>query len=185
MDFPYWFSLTFFSFQLLLSSMKKLHLQQDFKKLLLLLAIQAVPMAQSNFIEKNLFWVILQDGLVCPDPLARKRSLYIIKCVLEVIARKRNFKSEFAENAPLISWSDQESTVLWKIWKTFALFCETFEEKQVILLCSFLQFWSCLYCTCIDCFLDYFPVNKLIYILQILILDACDQSSASSNEWDA
>ena len=61
--------------------MEKLHFQKDYKKLLLLLAIQAVPMAQSNLVEKNLFWVILQDGLVCADPLARKRSLYIIKIV--------------------------------------------------------------------------------------------------------
>lgn len=118
--------------------MEKLHVQYDYRKLLLLLAIQAIPMAESNFVKKNLFWLILQDGLVCSDPLARKRSLYIIKCVLEVISRKEEFATELVENTPIISWSQNESSALWKIWETFALLCETFEEKQVTPVFKFL-----------------------------------------------
>jgi len=57
----------------------------------------------------------------------------VIKYILDVVS-KRSFKTEnFDDQFPIVYWNEAEVHDTWEIWKTFALVCETLEEKQVFI----------------------------------------------------
>lgn len=112
--------------------MEKLQERNDFTLLLLFMAIHLEKLSKCDLIiKRDYFWIFLQNGLVCPDPLARKRALFIIKYLLETISKKE-FATDMIDGVSLILWNPDTNDNLWKIWKTIALVFETLEEKQVI-----------------------------------------------------
>ena len=112
--------------------MKNLHKRKDFTLLLLFMAIHLEKLSKCDLIiKRDFFWIFLQDGLVCSDPLARKRALFIIKYLLDTISKKE-FATDSVDDASLILWNPDINDKLWKIWKTIALIYETLEEKQVM-----------------------------------------------------
>ena len=114
--------------------MQVLHQQQDFSLLLLLIAIHLDTISSSNIIHETFFWKYLQEGLVCSDPLPRKRALFVIKYILDVISKQQSFTTKSIDGHSLVSWEASKNDELWKIWKSVALVLETLEEKQV---CTF------------------------------------------------
>ena len=114
--------------------MESLQERNDFTLLLLFLAIHLEKLSKCDLIiKRDYFWTFLQNGLICPDPLPRKRALYIIKYLLDVISKKE-FATDSIDGVSLILWNPEINDKLWKVWKTIALVFETFEEKQVIVI---------------------------------------------------
>ncbi|XP_066928393.1 probable methyltransferase TARBP1 [Clytia hemisphaerica] len=113
------------------ASMEVLYQQQNFSLLLLLIAIHLDTISSSNIIQEIYFWKFLQDGLVCSDPLPRKRALFVIKYILDVISKQQSFTTKSIEGHSLVFWESNKHENLWKIWKSVALVLETLEEKQV------------------------------------------------------
>lgn len=112
--------------------MKTLRIKEEFTLLLLFMAVHVEKLSMcEQIINKVYFWSFLQDGLICADPLARKRALFVIKYLLDIISMKQFSTESVNGDSPLIMWTPDQSEKLWKVWKTFALVYETLEEKQV------------------------------------------------------
>ena len=117
--------------------MESLQKRNDFILLLLFMAIHLEKLSKCDLIiERDYFWIFLQNGLICPDPLPRKRALFIIKFLLNPIS-KREFATDLIDGVSLILWKPVINDKLWKVWKTIVLVFETLEEKQVIVLFLF------------------------------------------------
>ena len=79
--------------------------------------------------KEDTFWSIIQDGLTNPDPLSRKRCMYLLHCVLLSVQKS---SGEAVSSASWVFWWDSESAKqLLAIWNDLVLVLETLEEKQV------------------------------------------------------
>ncbi|XP_023705380.1 probable methyltransferase TARBP1 isoform X3 [Cryptotermes secundus] len=83
-----------------------------------------------NVAEENIFWKILQSGLISTDPLARKKALYLMKRAVDGFCHKN---TSFTLQCPdAVFWWDPNYSS--KIWEQFFLIIESLEEKQVHLI---------------------------------------------------
>ncbi|XP_075723555.1 tRNA (guanosine(18)-2'-O)-methyltransferase TARBP1 [Rhipicephalus microplus] len=73
----------------------------------------------------DLFWLILQHGLVHPDSLTRKRSMYVMKHVLDACCDEK-----LSLSGVLFSWNPDEAAELMAVWQELFLVLEVLEEKQ-------------------------------------------------------
>ncbi len=75
----------------------------------------------------GLFWSIVQEGLTSPDPLSRKRCVYLIHRVLKSVQ-----ETSVAVAAPqgVFWWEQQSAKELDAVWGDLVLLLETMEEKQ-------------------------------------------------------
>ncbi|XP_075555672.1 tRNA (guanosine(18)-2'-O)-methyltransferase TARBP1 isoform X2 [Dermacentor variabilis] len=73
----------------------------------------------------DLFWQIVQHGLVHPDSLARKRSMYVMKHVLDACCDEKLVLS-----CLVFSWNPDETAELMGVWQELFLVLEVLEEKQ-------------------------------------------------------
>lgn len=77
--------------------------------------------------KSNTFWFIVQEGLVNPDPFARKRCSYLLNCVLMSV---QSSSSVCCENK-VFWWAEEKACELRAVWDDLVLILETMEEKQV------------------------------------------------------
>ena len=81
------------------------------------------------------FWNLLQAGLLSKDSVNRKRSLYLIKRIVDVCETNcLEINSETVSDlasVPVFSWSKKNAASLTKIWEDVFLLLEVCEEKQV------------------------------------------------------
>lgn len=114
---------------------------------MLVTSILVSVIGQSNIIEKNEFWRILQGGLVCPDPLTSKRAQFILKWLVDFVSTKESFSVEPNEDGLIFIWTSTKSKEIWDIWRTVILLLETLDEKQVIFyLVFFINFYLFILC---------------------------------------
>ena len=81
------------------------------------------------------FWSIVQEGLVSSDPLARKRCMYLLHCVLMSV-QDRKLESSSGQSVRsdkwVFWWGEVCAGELQKVWGDLILILETMEEKQVL-----------------------------------------------------
>ena len=79
---------------------------------------------------KNLFWQILQQGLYSKDSVNRKRSLYLLKRIVDIC---ESFQADLNTDGKctVFWWDKSYMAQLSKTWEDFLLLSEVFEEKQV------------------------------------------------------
>lgn len=97
----------------------------------MLLAIHLPVIAESNVVQTEEFWIILQKGLINGDPLTRKRALFCVKCLVDLVSKKSQH-SQTVIRMSFLYWSASCNEQLWSIWKTLLIVFETLEEKQVL-----------------------------------------------------
>ncbi|KAH6926802.1 hypothetical protein HPB50_022336 [Hyalomma asiaticum] len=73
----------------------------------------------------DLFWQIVQHGLVHADSLTRKRSMYVMKHVLDACCDEKLYLS-----GVVFSWKPDETAELMTVWQELLLVLEVLEEKQ-------------------------------------------------------
>ena len=81
------------------------------------------------------FWAMLQNGLLSKDSVNRKRSLYLLKRIVDIcetncLEVNDSMVADLA-NVPVFSWSKKNAASLTKIWQDLILLLEVFEDKQV------------------------------------------------------
>lgn len=76
------------------------------------------------------FWEILQCGLYNKDSVNRKRSLYLLKRLVD-ICESTATEVNTDQTRPVFWWSKDRSFALSKTWEDFVLLAEVLEEKQV------------------------------------------------------
>ena len=83
-----------------------------------------------------LFWTIVQEGLISPDPLARKRCMYLVQCVLVSVRGGAGgvVSSSREGGGGVFWWSPECDKELGAVWDDLILILETMEEKQVKML---------------------------------------------------
>jgi hypothetical protein len=79
---------------------------------------------------KQEFWEILQSGLINKDSVNRKRSLYLLKRIVD-ICESTSLEVNTEQSQPIFWWSKDTSSELSKTWQDFMLLAEVLEEKQV------------------------------------------------------
>ena len=76
------------------------------------------------------FWTILQSGFYHGNPLTRKRSMYLLKRILDTTEKLgRDLNTDHM--TPLFWWTNEKATEFSALWQHFILLMETLEEKQV------------------------------------------------------
>lgn len=83
-----------------------------------------------NVAEENIFWKILQSGLISTDPLVRKKAVYLMKRTVGGICHNNTSFTLQCSDA-VFWWNPTYSS---KIWEQFFLIIESLEEKQVHLI---------------------------------------------------
>ena len=83
---------------------------------------------------KESFWSIVQEGLVSPDPLSRKRCMYLLHRVLMSVQVK-SCEEALASPGWVFWWSKHSGKELRIVWDDLVLILETMEEKQVPIVC--------------------------------------------------
>ncbi|KAK8781770.1 hypothetical protein V5799_016887 [Amblyomma americanum] len=73
----------------------------------------------------DVFWDIVQHGLVHPDSLTRKRSMYIVKHILDACCDE-----EVSLSGRIFSWNLGDAAELMTVWQELFLVLEVLEEKQ-------------------------------------------------------
>lgn len=73
----------------------------------------------------DFFWLIVQHGLVHPDSLTRKRSMYIMKHVLDACCDEK-----ITLSVRIFSWNADNSAKVMATWEELFLVLEVLEEKQ-------------------------------------------------------
>ena len=81
----------------------------------------------THFAGKLEFWQQIQTGFYHESRLCRKRSIFIVKCVLEAC---QNQKEDF-QCSPVFVWKHERKEEIIEIWNNFFLVIESLEEKQV------------------------------------------------------
>ena len=84
--------------------------------------------------KEDSFWAIVQEGLTSPDPLSRKRCMYLLHCVLVSVQKTDGGDGEVhvVSSANWVFWWEAASTKrLLAVWNDLLLVLETLEEKQV------------------------------------------------------
>ena len=117
------------------------HRDQSNKCFLLLcsFADQFFPLHSSKhytqLVAQDQFWSLLQTGFYNRDPLTRKRTLYLLKRILEITEKNQVAicgKGKNSEHgSPLFWWKVEDSKELSNTWDDYILLVETLEEKQV------------------------------------------------------
>lgn len=100
-----------------------------------------------NLLEVELFWKLIQQGLIHSNSLTRKRGSYLMKRAVDVAAtsgRSIGQGSHGLAEQPLFSWDPAEKEKQLRLWFEFFLIYETLEEVQVncssiFCPCSFLR----------------------------------------------
>ncbi|KAL4238154.1 hypothetical protein ACF0H5_002865 [Mactra antiquata] len=77
----------------------------------------------------NQFWEILQSGLYSKDSLSRKRSLYLLKRIVDICESNNEDVNEDVNT--VFWWTKKKCSILSKVWEDFLLLAEVLEEKQV------------------------------------------------------
>ncbi|XP_046546005.1 probable methyltransferase TARBP1 isoform X2 [Haliotis rubra] len=79
------------------------------------------------------FWEMLQGGLYSVNPVSRKRSLYLLKRIVDTCERNNvDVNTDMTGGAcPIFQWKTSAKTDLALIWEHYILLVETLEEKQV------------------------------------------------------
>lgn len=73
----------------------------------------------------DMFWKIIQHGLIHPNPLSRKRSQYVLKRAVDICTSSTaNGYSKY------MLWQMNKKKEIEKLWYDFFLLIETLEEKQ-------------------------------------------------------
>ena len=75
------------------------------------------------------FWEITRKGLADSDSLCRKRSMYLLHCVL--LSVEREPAVEVSSEGGVFWWEEGNSKELQQVWGDLTLVLETMEEKQV------------------------------------------------------
>lgn len=73
----------------------------------------------------DFFWLIVQHGLVHPDSLTRKRSMYIMKHVLDACCDEK-----ITLSGRIFSWNPDDAAKVMDTWQEVFLVLEVLEEKQ-------------------------------------------------------
>lgn len=81
--------------------------------------------SESATVCDDLFWQIVQHGLVHSDSLARKRSMYVMKHVLDACCDEKLVLS-----CLVFTWNPDEAAELKGVWQELFLVLEVLEEKQ-------------------------------------------------------
>ncbi|CAH1792156.1 unnamed protein product, partial [Owenia fusiformis] len=78
------------------------------------------------------FWEIIQYGISHKNPLSRKRSMYLLKRMVDTCEhQKQNLTFAFGpDNVPIFQWSKKDGEKLSSIWEDYFLLMETLDEKQ-------------------------------------------------------
>lgn len=85
--------------------------------------------------KQNTFWVLIQEGLLSPDSLLRKRSMFLLKKVIRASVLSKS-GSGFGEKegwTTYFRWSGN-SEHCQKLWDTFILIFETLDEFTLHLI---------------------------------------------------
>ena len=84
-------------------------------------------------------WAIIQQGLVLNEPLARKRSMYLLKRALDLLDKQPCDLLVLSEKGShIFYWSSDKKDSLMSIWRDYVLLMETLDEKQVQFLLTVL-----------------------------------------------
>ncbi|PVD26269.1 hypothetical protein C0Q70_13939 [Pomacea canaliculata] len=86
----------------------------------------------------NTFWFLIQSGLHSDDPALRKRSMYLLKRIIDTCEKSnKDFSvppavtsADIISSLPCFWWSKQYQKELSKVWEDFILLLETLDEKQ-------------------------------------------------------
>ncbi|XP_064599728.1 LOW QUALITY PROTEIN: probable methyltransferase TARBP1 [Liolophura sinensis] len=110
-----------------------------------------------NLVNNTEFWTIIQSGLVQKNPVTRKRSLYLLKRIIDIcenesetIIPAENSLENSSENSSdkehvacataissgtgsgvMFRWDPELKIQLSKVWENFILLIETLNEKQL------------------------------------------------------
>ena len=76
------------------------------------------------------FWCVVQEGLVNPDPFARKRCSYLLHCVLMSVQSSLDCSTVCCEDR-VFWWAEERASELKAVWDDLVLILETMEENQV------------------------------------------------------
>jgi hypothetical protein len=94
--------------------------------------------AQLDVRKHAAFWELVQLGLYNCNPAVRKRSLYLLKRIIDTCEKSdKDFYSVAGTNGtaesgvPIFWWSKQKQNDLSKMWEDFLLLLESLDEKQV------------------------------------------------------
>ena len=88
----------------------------------------------SHIFSDKTFWAILQHGLYHVNPLTRKRSLFLLKRVVDVMQQDIGtaiLTHQLSDKVPVLWWRSNHEAEMLKIWNDIFLLLETLEEKQV------------------------------------------------------
>lgn len=94
---------------------------------------------QPDIRQYRAFWELVQLGLYNDNPAIRKRSMYLLKRIIDTCEKSDSdliATDPSSENSSLAYfwWSKQQQKNLSKIWEDVILLLETLDEKQVILI---------------------------------------------------
>ena len=85
--------------------------------------------------QKESFWHILQAGFFHSSTFNRKRSMYLLKRILDMTEKSSNAFHTIGESKmPVFWWDPAERSEFTKLWNNYILLLETLEEKQVLLV---------------------------------------------------
>jgi len=76
-------------------------------------------------------WHIIQSGVFHESSLTRKRAMYLLKRLLDVIQTQNIELIPEECEQPRFWWTDSQKTQLSELWMNYILLVETLEEKQV------------------------------------------------------
>ena len=86
------------------------------------------------------FWNLLQNGLLSKDSVNRKRSLYLLKRIIDICETNSLEVNGSAVadvgSMPVFFWNQKHAASVSKIWQDLLLLLEVFEDKQVSLKMS-------------------------------------------------
>lgn len=110
---------------------------------------------QMNLVNNKEFWAMIQSGLVQKNPVTRKRSLYLLKRIIDICENESETKipaensienhsensldkehaasgmANSSDSGVVFLWNPELKTQLSKVWENFILLIETLNEKQV------------------------------------------------------
>ena len=84
--------------------------------------------AARNVLKNPQFWSVIQTGFLHEDTLTRKRSLYMIKLLIDI---SKQAKAAVNAAESVFWWTEQHEKELGHAWDTFILLIETLEQTQV------------------------------------------------------
>ena len=92
--------------------------------------------AVTSLLQNSDFWTVLQTGFFHPSSLTRKRTIYLLKRIIDIIDTE-NIQlghTSDGQEQPRFWWTCSRRGELTEMWMNYILLMETLEEKQVQLL---------------------------------------------------